>query len=75
MAKPSLKFRLHEWLADHINWVQYPGVSMVSNQPFFKHQMHWTTRISLLMISLFVLAICAVALFFLGLLFWALFTA
>ena len=22
----SLKTKIHEWLADHVNWVQYPNV-------------------------------------------------
>jgi hypothetical protein len=75
MAKLSFKFRIHEWLAEHVKWIQYPGVQAVSSSPFFKNQMHWSTRMMLVLLGCIVLIVCAIALFFLGLFFWAIITA
>lgn len=65
--------RVHTWLADRLSWVQYPRVSPFQRRyPFFKTAMPWPTRVGLVLFGLVVLAVCAVAMFFLGLLFWAL---
>lgn len=30
-----LKTRVHEWLADHVSWIQYPNVTMLpERRPF-----------------------------------------
>ena len=73
-----LKWRLaaHEWLADHVGWVQYPNIRLVSKPikpkarpPLFKHAMPAGTRVALTLLSLMLLAILipamAAALFFL----------
>lgn len=71
-----MKWRLtaHEWLADHVGWVQYPNVRQISPQPkrrrlAFKTQMPLSTRITLALLGLMALAILlpamAVAAFFL----------
>ncbi len=51
----SLRFRLHEWLADHVKWVQYPRQQYIPTaqvparprRPFFKYQMEWWQRLTL----------------------------
>lgn len=63
----NLKFRVHEWLADRISWIQYPNVSGPTPQ-FFKNQMPASIRIGLVVFGLSTLAVCAVALFLLGVL-------
>ena len=40
----SIRYRVHEWFADHVSWVQYPGVS-TATRPVFAHQMPWEYRI------------------------------
>jgi hypothetical protein len=67
--------RAHEWLADHVSWVQYPRITPMRRVSFFKTQMPWPTRVALVLFGSTTLVICAIALFFLGLLFWAALTA
>lgn len=69
-----MKFRIHEWFAERVKWVQYPDVSTES-RPLFRTAMPWSTRILLALFGFIILVICAIALFFLGLLFWAVITA
>lgn len=71
----DLRYHIHEWLADHIKWVQYPGVIEVrpSRRPLFrwKYGMPLSTRITLAMLSTFwgiVLTGVLVAMLFVG---WA----
>jgi hypothetical protein len=73
MAQLSLKFRIHEWFAERVKWVQYPGVS--TDGPLFRTAMPWSTRILLVLFGVILLVLCAIALFFLGLLAWAVITA
>ena len=77
MNKPSVGYRIHEWAAENFKGVQYPEVNAENapKQPFFKNDMHWTTRGWLLLFAAVVLPICAIALFFIGLVFWSIFTA
>jgi hypothetical protein len=68
--------RAHTWLADHFRWVQYPRVSPFQRRfPFFETAMPWPLRVGLVLFGVIALAICAIALFFLGLLTWAAITA
>jgi len=64
-----LRFRIQEWFADRVSWVQYPSQRSVTRaRPSFwqfKHAMSPLDRISLVLIS--VLAIL-IGLFVLGLL-------
>lgn len=64
-------FRLQEWLADHVSWVQYPGVTS-SPRPLFAHEMPWSTRAMLVLFGLIGLVLSLIALGFLGLFFWSL---
>ncbi len=50
-------------------------ISASASRPLFKHQMLWTTRAWLILLGVVILVVCAIALFFLGVLFWSLFTA
>jgi hypothetical protein len=66
-------YRVHEWLADHVSWVQYPNQRvMPAREP---GGLHWETRVliglgsmSLLLAALLVFCACM-------LLFWAMLTA
>lgn len=31
-----LKTRIHEWLADHVTWIQYPNVTMLPERSRFR---------------------------------------
>jgi len=63
--KKSLIYRVHEWLAERIAWVQYPQITLIApRKPFFKHQMPLSKRID---IFLFSLVLLLVALVFIGL--------
>jgi hypothetical protein len=75
MDRPPVFFRLHEWLADRTSWVQYPSLRVKPAVPVFKHPLPWSTRALLVLFAMIVLPLCAIALFFLGLLFWAMLTA
>lgn len=72
-----LRHRFQEWAADRVSWVQYPDIRNMRNRPglMFKTQMPWEKRMLLVVFGFAALAICAVGLFFLGLLFWAAITA
>ncbi|GAB3249207.1 hypothetical protein [Chitinimonas naiadis] len=82
MALP-LKTRIHEWLADRISWVQYPGIQVVparQRQPStrglrFAHSMSPWARIELLTISLFALVVGLVVLTVLGAIAYAVLSA
>ena len=67
-------FRFHELVAERVPWVQYPSVAPEPRAPFFRNQIPASTRAMIVLVSLIVLALCSIALFFLGLLFWALLT-
>ncbi|WP_150811202.1 hypothetical protein [Pandoraea sputorum] len=64
--RTSLRFRVHEWLADRVSWVQYPNIRAVSpnakRAPIlrFSVQMPWSTRVMLVATCLPVLIVCAV---------------
>lgn len=73
--KQSLGYKLHEWAAEHFTWVQYPDVKNMNAQPFFKYAMPFHYRVGLIVLGLVVLMFCAVALFFLGIIFHAILTA
>jgi hypothetical protein len=64
--------RAQEWLADRVNWVQYPNINPTHRKAqrlqFFKTEMPLATRVGLVLFG------CAVAMFFLGLIFWAVIT-
>jgi hypothetical protein len=74
MANPSIVYRAHEWIADHVSWVQYPDVSG-PRAPIFKNEMPWWRRLALIIFGFAVLVLCAIAAFFLLLLLWAVVTA
>lgn len=68
--------RVHEWLADHVSWVQYPNVRAEHGRSlFWKYEMPWYQRMGLVVMGLGLIGISAVALFFLGILFLAAVTA
>ena len=75
----DLKDRVHEWLADNFDGIQYPHIKRIPEwaQPekksLFKHQMPLSVRMFTVIASIGVLAFCAVVLFFLGVFFWAIF--
>lgn len=71
----SFIYRAHEWLADHCKWVQYPNVREAQRRPLFKHLMPWSTRALLVLFAVVILPLCAIAMFFLGVLTWATVTA
>jgi hypothetical protein len=70
----SFGYRVHEWLADHCKFVQYPGVR-VQRRPFFRYPMPWHIRALLVLIGAVTLPICLIAIFLLGVLAWAALTA
>jgi hypothetical protein len=71
MNRPiSLRFRAHEWLADHVSWVQYPNLSG-PRPPFWRNTMPLSTRIFLVVMGVTGLVVCAALLSLLALLFWA----
>ena len=44
--------KIHEWLADHTRWVQYPAPEVIpakKRPPFWRwnHQMPWELRVSI----------------------------
>lgn len=68
--------RIQEWLADRVSWVQYPQIRRSAiKRHLFLNQMPGPLRAGLVLYGVAALAACAIALFFLGLLFWAIFTA
>ena len=68
--------RIQTWLADRLSWVQYPRVSpFVRRYPFFSNAMPWPLRFGLVLFGVVALVVCAIALFFIGLLFWAVIAA
>ena len=71
----SIRYRLHEWLADRLSWVQYPRQEYLSRDAMpkrrlfqFKYQMPWWERLVLIQLGLLVLfvgaALLVVGLFF-----------
>ena len=68
-----LSHRIQEWAADRFTWVQYPNIRN-KRAPVvgFKHAMTWDKRLALVVFGLTALAICAVVLFFVGILLYAL---
>ncbi len=55
MLLRSLKFRLHDWLADHVRRVQYPRQRYIParpQRPFWRYQMPLLLRINLALASL-----------------------
>jgi hypothetical protein len=72
----SILFRVQDWLADRVSWVQYPQIRRLSpRRALFRHAMPWPTRVLLILVGTSTLLACAIALFFLGLLAWATITA
>lgn len=68
--------RAHEWLADHVSWVQYPDVRAERGRSlFWKYEMPWYQRMWLVVMGFGLIGFSAIAMFFLGVLFWAIFTA
>lgn len=57
----NISYRVHEWLADHVKWVQYPDISEANRttQPRFrwKYAMPLHTRVSIGLTSLFFLIV------------------
>lgn len=71
-----LRHRLQEWAADRFSWVQYPDIrNLQSRRLRFKTAMPWEKRVGLVFAGLFTLLACGIALFLLGILAYALFTA
>lgn len=68
--------RIQEWLADRVSWVQYPQIRRSPiKRRLFLNQMPGPLRVGLVLYGAAALVVCTIALFFLGLLFWAIFTA
>lgn len=68
--------RAHEWLADHVSWVQYPNVRAEHGRSlFWKYEIPWYQRMALAVMGFGLIGVSAIALFFLGVLFLAAFTA
>jgi hypothetical protein len=57
--KRSLRFRAHEWLADRVDWVQYPGIRPVAHkrEKFWTYEMPVWQRLYMAMVSLFALVV------------------
>jgi hypothetical protein len=67
--------RAHYWLADRVNWVQYPRIDPFKRRaPLFLNSMPWHVRIGLVVYGFGILAVCAVALLLLGVVVWAIIT-
>jgi hypothetical protein len=71
MMKMSFKYRVHEWLADHVDSIQYPQPRR--RKPLFqwKYQMSIMDRITLFMVSLWFIIVFSACLAVLLLLFYA----
>lgn len=68
--------RAHEWLADRVSWVQYPNVRAEHGRSLvWKYEMPWYQRMALVVMGVGLIGVSAIALFFLGVLFWAVLTA
>jgi hypothetical protein len=40
-----LTIRIHEWLADHVQWIQYPNVTLLpERRPFRLRDLTWKQR-------------------------------
>lgn len=52
-----MRFRAHEWLADHVSYIQYPQVKRGPKLPFFKVGMPWEYRLMLVIFGIALLAI------------------
>lgn len=67
-----LTIRVHEFLADHISWVQYPGVREVrQSREIESLRIPALTRLALALYSLIVIPVSCVLLFLLLGLAWA----
>lgn len=73
MEKPSFSYRAQEWAADNFKGVQYP--ENTGKKSFFKNDMPWSTRVFLALFGVFALVISVIALFFIGVVFYSIFTA
>ena len=68
----QLNHRIQEWAADRFTWVQYPNIRNKRAPVFgFKHAMAWEKRLALVVFGVLALAVCAVVLFFVGVLLYA----
>lgn len=47
----SFRLRLHEWLADHVRFIQYPGVQDESRRLYWKYPMPKEQRVFIGMVS------------------------
>lgn len=72
----TLTERAQEWLADRVTWVQYPQIRRSPiKRTLFLNQMPGALRAGLVLYGVVTLAACAIVLFFVGLIFWAILTA
>lgn len=70
--------KAHEWAADHFSFVQYPRIRAIAVENSgglrFKHRMAPSTRLALVAMSLFCLAVGAAVVSIVAAVFWALVT-
>ena len=63
----TLRYRVQEWLAERVTWVQYPDIRQVGTKhlfrPGFVHRMPFGQRLDLLLFSLATLVAGALLLF------------
>ncbi|NMM21846.1 MAG: hypothetical protein HHJ15_18155 [Rhodoferax sp.] len=53
----KLKYRIQEWFADRVSWVQYPDIRNLQHQTLrFKHSMPWENRVGLALFGFVALA-------------------
>lgn len=78
--------RIHEWLADHLPWVQYPEqraefipANRAANEKKqgirFKYQMPWEKRLLIFSLAVVTLLITIPLLAFMGMVAWAFLTS
>ena len=65
----SIRYRVHEWLADNVSWVQYPGISDAAKPAFgWQYKMPWEYRIIAVLFGSLIILVSIAALAFVA--FW-----
>ena len=74
----KLRYRIQDWLADRVDWVQYPdirrGAMDQRSKLMFANRMSFGQRIDLLLISLFILFVGTLALGAIGIVIYSFIT-
>lgn len=63
-------YRAHEWLADHVKYVQYPNVRG-PRRSFWKHEMPWEYRFFIIAVSLIAIPVLLSMLVVMAIVIWA----